>query len=159
MVDQNDPTPDEPKFLVKWKNKLDIGDCNIQLLKNHKTGIKELIITYKSIFVNTYTTMIMDVSVITGEPSMVFRHESFQLWESECNSFFLNNSHYQDYISLNKSGMQVMSLGYNDKRAIVDHNGTDRMIHSLNSMNFLKLEPDNYLLMECAISNQRKVII
>ena len=32
-------------------------------------------------------------------------------------------------------------------------------MHSLNSMNFLKLEPDNYLLMECAYSDRRKVIV
>ena len=103
--------------------------------------------------------MVMDISVITGEPSMIFRHESFQLWESECQGFFLNDSKYQDYISLSKAGMEVLSLGYNDKRAIVDHNGADRMIHSLNSVNFLKLEPGNYLLLECAYSDRRKVIV
>lgn len=29
IVDEDDPAPEQPQFLVKWKNKLDIGDCNI----------------------------------------------------------------------------------------------------------------------------------
>ena len=29
IVDENDPAPEEPQFLVKWKNKLDIGDCQV----------------------------------------------------------------------------------------------------------------------------------
>ena len=54
------------KFLIKWKNKLDIGDPNLQVLRNFsKEGepMKELIISYKTIFINTYNVVCMDISI------------------------------------------------------------------------------------------------
>lgn len=88
---------------------------------------------------------------------MIFRHESFQLWESECTGFLLNKN--KDFVTLSKSGMHVLSLGSTEKRAIVDSDGMDRMVHSLESCNFLKVHKDNYLLFECAKTNQRVVSI
>ena len=55
--------PNRSKFLIKIKNKLDIGDCNISVLrKRGEDGVKELIIGYKTIFINTYSVMCMDIS-------------------------------------------------------------------------------------------------
>jgi len=55
--------PNRSKFLIKIKNKLDIGDCNISVLrKKGRDGVKELIIGYKTIFINTYSVMCMDIS-------------------------------------------------------------------------------------------------
>ena len=51
-----------PKFLIKWKNRLDIGDPNMVILRNHDTKIKELIVSYKTIFMNTYNVICMDIS-------------------------------------------------------------------------------------------------
>jgi hypothetical protein len=62
--------------LIKWKNKLDIGDPNIYVLRNKQKGLKELIVSYKTIFINTYNVICMEIS-ITDEQTMIFRHESF----------------------------------------------------------------------------------
>lgn len=92
-------------FMIKWKNKLDIGDCNIQVLraadyeqeaaktikdsnkkgslsssaadivakrknpqgdKKSSSGMKEIIISFKQIFINTYNVICMDISEQSG---------------------------------------------------------------------------------------------
>lgn len=146
----------ESQFLIKWKNKLDIGDPNIYVLRNKEKGIKELIVSYKTIFINTYNVIVMDISV-NDEQTMIFRHESFQLWESECMGLLLGRN--KDYITVNKQGMQVLSLGSTERRAIKDSQGFDRMIHSLESVNFLKLDSNNYVLFECAKPEARIISI
>ena len=65
----------------------------------------------------------------------------------------------KDFIHLSKEGMKVLSLGSNEKRYIVDSEGFDRCIHSLESCNFLKVDPNNYLLFECAKSDKRLISI
>jgi hypothetical protein len=64
-----------------------------------------------------------------------------------------------DYISLNKTGMQVLALGFNEKRSFVDHDGIDRMVHSVESCDYLKLESQNHLLFECTKPNARMLSI
>lgn len=46
--------------------------------------------------------------------------------------------------------MNILALGSNDKRALVDNKGQNRMIHSLESCNYLKVDKSNYLLFACA---------
>ena len=75
--------PKNGTFLIKWKNKSDIGDPYMCILEDEKTGIRELIISYKVIYINVYRIESMDIS-INEDQRMLFRHESFQLWESEC---------------------------------------------------------------------------
>jgi len=127
--------PLKSKFLIKWKNKLDIGDPNIFVLRNLAKGLKELIVSFKTIFINTYNVVCMDISV-EDEQTLIFRHESFQLWESESQGFLLSEN--KDFITLSKSGMQVLSLGSIEKRAIKDSKKMDLMLHSLEAYNFLK---------------------
>lgn len=75
VLKMNEENSENSKFLMKWKNKLDIADTNIYVLRN-KEGLKELIVSYKTIFINTYNVIVMDIS-IEDEQLMVFRHESF----------------------------------------------------------------------------------
>ena len=65
----------------------------------------------------------------------------------------------KDFIHLSKEGMKVLSLGSNEKRYIVDQDGIDRCIHSLESCNFLKVDPNNYLLFECAKPSNQLISI
>lgn len=65
----------------------------------------------------------------------------------------------KDYIHLNKSGMHVLSLGSTEKRPIVDNYGMNRMIHSLESCNFLKVDKSNYLVFQCQKHENRVVAI
>ena len=152
----NEKDPNVSQFLIKWKNKLDIGDPNIYVLRNKVEGLKELIVSYKTIFINTYNVICMDISV-DDEQTMIFRHESFQLWESECMGLLLHKN--KDFITVNKQGMQVLCLGTVERRAIKDSDGIDRMIHSLESVNFLKLDKNNYVLFECAKPDMRIISI
>ena len=39
---------------------MDIGDANMFVLRNKKKGIKEVIISYKTIFINTYNITCLD---------------------------------------------------------------------------------------------------
>ena len=148
--------PKNYKFLIKWKNKLDIGDPNMVILRNYESKLKELIISYKVIFMNTYNVVCMDISV-DNDQCILFRHESFQLWESECMGLLLSKN--KDFIHLNKSGMHVLSLGTMEKRAITDNKKMNRMIHSLESCNFLKVDKSNYLVFQCQKASNRVVAI
>ena len=58
-------SPDyKPYFLIKLKNKLDISDANINVLRNKDECYKELLVSYKTIFVNTYNLTVIDISDI-----------------------------------------------------------------------------------------------
>lgn len=51
----------------------------------------------------------------------------------------------KDFIHLSITGMSVLSLGSVEKRAFKDNKNVDRMVHSLESFNFLKADKTNYL--------------
>jgi len=154
VLKMNEDDPKEAKFLIKWKNKLDIGDTNFYVLRNRAQGLKEIIISYKTIYINTYNVVCMDVSS-SNEFSLIFRHESFQLWESEITGFLTAKNN--DFVMINREGINILALGSIQKRALKDAEGNDRMIHSLESMNFLKVDPSNYLLFACAKTDKREV--
>jgi hypothetical protein len=71
---EDDPT--KSKFLINFNNKLDIGDANITILRNRTKNIKEIVIGFKTIFLNTYSLFVMDISG-NEEHNLVFRHEGF----------------------------------------------------------------------------------
>lgn len=55
----NKQTPQDFKFLIKWEMRLDIGDCDIFILK---TGaFKEMICSYKTIYLNIFNVLHIDI--------------------------------------------------------------------------------------------------
>jgi hypothetical protein len=48
-------------FLLKLKNKMQIGDANMNVLRNRANNFKELVVSYKTIFVNTYSVVVFDI--------------------------------------------------------------------------------------------------
>lgn len=96
--DLNDPS--KYKFILKWKNKLDIADADLFIIKTKQSNYRELVISYKTIYINTYNVKVVD---ITNKEATLFRHESFQLWESECMGFLLNKK--KDFVTLSKTGL------------------------------------------------------
>jgi hypothetical protein len=76
VLKMHEDDPHHCTFLIRWKNKLDIGDTNIFVLRNKEKGIKEITISFKTIFINTYNVVVMDISK-DSEKSIIFRHESF----------------------------------------------------------------------------------
>lgn len=68
--------PDDFEFLLKFKNKLEVSDAHIIVHRCPIKNYKELILSYKSIYVNTYSVAVFDIS----DPrffTTVFRHDSF----------------------------------------------------------------------------------
>ena len=62
LLRMNDSEPSDFKFLTKWKNKLDLGDADLFVLRDKEKGYKELVISYKTIYINTYNIMVYDIS-------------------------------------------------------------------------------------------------
>jgi len=69
---------------------------------------KELVVSYKTIYINTYNVTVMDISADINEATL-FRHESFQLWESDARGLLLTKN--KDFVTLSKSGLCVLALG------------------------------------------------
>ena len=152
----NEQDPYQSRFIIKWKNKLDIGDMHLHFLKDPRSGLKEMILSFKMIFINTYNVIVFDVS--TDENSVIaYRHESFQLWESEICGLLLSGTN--DFLILNKDGMNVIALGSTNKRTVVDNMKQVRMLHSLDSFTYLKIDPGNYIVFECAKMDKRVISI
>lgn len=60
-IDLDDKDPTNGKFLIKWKKKLDIGDANFFILRNPTLKFKEIVISYKTIYVNVYNILVLDL--------------------------------------------------------------------------------------------------
>ena len=80
IIKFDEADPSNCNFFMKYKNKLQITDADIAVLRCEKNRLKELILSYKTIHSNIYTVMVVDISRVTPWP--LYRHESFQLWES-----------------------------------------------------------------------------
>jgi hypothetical protein len=104
---------------MKLKNKLDIGDATVAV--NSRSSVsKELVIAYKTIYINTFTIIVLDISH-ESDKNLLFRHESFQLWESDIIGIMLHSN--KDFISINKDGMHVVSLASQPRRPLEDASG------------------------------------
>lgn len=152
LIKFEEEEPLNHKFFLKYKNKLDIADADIAVMRNPQKQLKELIVSYKSININTYNVYVVDISGDTPWP--LFRHESFQLWESQISAFYLEKS--KDYVMINRDGISVLSLGCFQKKNVTARNGQAKMIHSLESANYLKVDPNNNLTFQFA--GEKKII-
>ena len=83
-------------------------------MHNKDEGFRELVLSYKTIFFNTYTILVLNLG--DNDSSILFRHESFQLWESSINGFLIKKNF--DYVTTNRFGINVTHLGTKDKRII-----------------------------------------
>ena len=139
---------------MKIKNKFDIGDTNIFIIRDQERGVKELVISNKTIYINTYEIKVLDVAV-EAEQSLIFKHEGFQLWESESAGFLTQKN--SDFVLINRDGINVIALGDQEKRELRDAEGRDRMMHSLASVNYLKVDPGNFLHFASAKMDKREI--
>jgi hypothetical protein len=62
-----------------------------------------------------------------------------------------------DFVTLNRDGINIVALGSIDKREMVDSAGQERMLHSLQSVNYLKVDPENYLLFASAKPDKMEI--
>ena len=101
---------------------------------------------------NTYTLQVFDIS--SSEVTTVFKLETFQLWESKIKGFYLHKN--LDYVTINRQGVSVIELGTEHKRCIYDDNGQKQLLHSLESVNYLKIDPKNFI--EFSFAGQEKTL-
>jgi hypothetical protein len=142
-------------FFLKYKTNLDVADADIAVMKNKKTGFKELIISFKTVIENTYNVYIVDIS--SDDPWPLFRHESFQLWETQIAAFFINKTN--DYVTINGEGISLISLDSFDKRYIKSADGQEKMIHAIESVNYLKVDPNNFIHFDFSGPNRQIKIV
>lgn len=72
---------------------------------------------------------------------------NYQLWESQVKGFLstMNN----DFIILNKEGINFVRLNPDiPRKSFKDKDGEERMVHSLNSIDYLKVDGENMLYFE-----------
>ena len=55
LVRINDDDPKDYQFDLKYTNKLDINDADIFIIRDEERKFKEILISYKTIYMNTYT--------------------------------------------------------------------------------------------------------
>ena len=138
-----DPVEKEKLFFINWQNRLNIADADIYVIEIN--GRRQLIVSYKTIYINIYNVFIIDIE--TG--LLEFRHESFCLWESSVMSFL--NPNTLDYITLSPEGMSIMALSQKfQSKHVRDLQKQRHLIHSLGSCNYLKLDAQNHILFECS---------
>ena len=79
-INEDNPLTDS-LYLTLWKNKLDIADANITLLRgtDDENGepYKELVISYKTIYINTYNVVVVDGTEKQEGSAIIYKHESF----------------------------------------------------------------------------------
>ena len=51
-------------------------------------------------------------------------------------------------VILNQDGISIVCLGNCDKRVVIDDNKKEYVIHSLESFNYLKIDPGNFITIE-----------
>jgi hypothetical protein len=67
------------EFLFTWRVQLEIGDASIYIYEgdNKEFHYKEMILSYKTAFNNTFNVLVLDMSKEDCENRVIFRHESF----------------------------------------------------------------------------------
>jgi hypothetical protein len=130
-------------MIINWQDKLFIGDVDIHVLRDPVNCHKEIVISYKTSNINLYTILVLDLHHSSNQPIM-YRHESFQLWESCVSGILLSSTN--DFLAVNKDGLTIFALGSTQRRQVRDCNGDLRMLHSLASMNYLKHDPANLVV-------------
>jgi hypothetical protein len=85
------------------------------------------------------------------------KHEAFQLWESQVSGVLLVKS--KEFLSLSKTGINVLALGSANKRPLKDAQGFNKMIHSLDSLAFLKVDEFNFLSFRCQDYDNRVISV
>jgi hypothetical protein len=116
------------EFLFTWKVQLEIGDASIYMYEgdNHKFHFKEMILSFKTAFNNTYNIFVLDMSKEQCDNRVIFRHESFQMWESKIYAFM--NLSTKEYVLLSSKGVHIVAIGSEHPRSVEDWHGVDRML-------------------------------
>jgi len=135
----------EDMFIINRTNGLDIGDCDMYIFRDKSSNAPLLVVSYKSIYVNTYTLDV--VNLRTG--LLCFRHDTFCLWETAIMSFLNDSTH--DYITLTNGGVKITGLSSQFlSKNVHDDENRKLKLHSLTSCKYLMLDKSNHIHFTCA---------
>jgi hypothetical protein len=89
--------PDDHEFILSrtaGNNGLDIDSVSLTIIQGvdekSKRNYKEIIIGYKTIYINTFCVEINDITCLEHDETITsLNHESFQLWESAVDGFVI----------------------------------------------------------------------
>lgn len=88
-----------------------IDDVTVKICRgvDHQTGhfYRELIIGYKTIYVNTYVVTVVDLANKVANNTM-FKHESFHFWEQQIDALITNKN--KDIVTFSNDGINLMTL-------------------------------------------------
>lgn len=156
LIKFDEDDPQKFNFFLNWHNKLEISDSYLSINRENQSHFKELIVAFKTIYMNTYSVIVVDIS--TSNHWMLFKHESYQLWESKISAFCLKNNH-TDFVVLDNEGISVYGLGNEDKRIIKSETHQELMLHSFDSVSYLKLDKKNYITFDFSDQDKRYIVI
>ena len=113
---ENDPfVNDDTVFLVKWETKLTIGDVGFHILRDENRYYKEIVISYKTIYMNVLSIIVLDLNHKSDQP-LSCQYDTFQLWESEVTCLLLDKNN--DFVIINKDGISIVALGSDEVRLV-----------------------------------------
>ena len=127
---------------------MEIGDVTLAIMraKNHLSGenFKELIIGYKTIYYNTYTIHVHDLSGDDESSRKTLRrHVSQHIWEQPVYGQLLNYN--QLFATCTVNGLYLSYLGSKPTVRLLDYEDHIITIHSLDKYSYLKLDPGNMI--------------
>ena len=96
-IDEMNPDTITPVFLINWRSKLDIGDAAMFFIKNTEREINHLVLSYKSIYINAYNVLVIDLKTRLIQ----FRYEKYHLWEAKIAGVLLKN---YEYVMISQDG-------------------------------------------------------
>ena len=109
--------------------------------------------SFKSEGINTYNVFVIDIRT----KLIRFWFECYHLYESPIRGILLSTN---DFMMLSKNGVNVINLGSkSSKRQITDNIGERRVIKSLGSVNYLRVENTNHIHFKCQFYDNRRVCI
>ena len=65
----------------------------------------------------------------------------------------------KEFVTLSKTGINVIALGSVSTRKIKDNLGFDKQLHGLDSLSYLKVDAGNYINCKCQIYENRVISI
>ena len=137
------------QFLTTVRVPLNIDDASMHIFNefDEKIGVyKELVVGFKTININTYNIMLIDISG-GRKKQVLYNHECYQLWESKISGCLLDIS--SEFVTFSKTGINVVSLSSKHKKYLHNTEGQKIKLHSLESMSYLRFENINLINFKC----------
>ena len=120
----NELLPDKSKHILQIKNNLKIDNCSVCIMYDPMGNHKDLIIANKTIYLNTYTIKVIDLS--TEENWILYNIELPQLWESVIKGY--PNYKLLDFITINSKGISLLNLFGGPKEFTIGANNQEMLV-------------------------------